>query len=218
VNEDSTSGHARRAVVLTLVAAAAFLAQPVAAAAQDTYIITTTIVETGTFGQGGAASADLLRGSGVVDGTSGTASTGSDSLMQLTMNDGSGEALLGSHSSLSLDGGGGDGGGSDGGGGDGGGGDGNSASVTGQSWWRVQSKFEIKMPVAVIGIRGTTFTAEARSNWARVRTYEGAVTFQNLRGPIRTVTVRAGYESVVRGDTRPTRPKRFRYPSNPFWE
>jgi hypothetical protein len=208
----------RRGLVLAVLVLALFLPQPQAAAAQDIYIITTTVVTTGTFGAGGVASANLLQGSGVVDGTTGTASTGSSSLMQLTMNDGSGQALMGSHSSTTFDGGGDGGGDSSGSGDSGGDASSNSASVNGQSWWDVSTKFDIKTPVAVIGIRGTTFTVEARSAWARVRVYDGTVTFQNLRGRVRTVTVGKGYESVVRGDAPPTKPRRFRRPLFPFWE
>lgn len=185
------------------------LAWPSATSGQDVIIDTTIIITETTVTPDGVASANVLQGSGTIDG--GTVSTGSNSLMMLKLSGGQGTAVLGSHSSLGF--------GAGGAAAPGGGGR-TTISVRGQVWFRLKpaSKFDIKMPNAAPTIRGTTFTIEARTAWSRLRTYSGVVDIRNLRRRIRTVTVRRGRETVVRGDRPPTKPKRFRPPRRPFWE
>lgn len=68
--------------------------------------------------------------------------------------------------------------------------------------------------------RGTTYTIEAREDWARVRVYSGpeGVAVWNTCGTKRTVVVRPRYETLVRRCSPPTGPRRFTPPVSLWWE
>ncbi|MGP8162201.1 MAG: hypothetical protein ACLQAN_00185 [Acidimicrobiales bacterium] len=63
-----------------------------------------------------------------------------------------------------------------------------------------------------------SFSVEITQTYSRVRVYAGAVTVQNLRGAMKTVTVQAGFQSIVRLVGPPTTPGRFAMPKIPFWQ
>jgi ferric-dicitrate binding protein FerR (iron transport regulator) len=63
------------------------------------------------------------------------------------------------------------------------------------------------------------FTVEATRTSTLVHVYKGAVSLRNTHGRRqRTVTVRAGFESTVRGAHPPSRPRRANPPAHPFWK
>lgn len=94
----------------------------------------------------------------------------------------------------------------------------------GKVWLRVSTtrserRAGVITPNAAVPPRGTTFTVEADERLTRVRVYEHSVAVGNTRGEVQaTVIVKAGYETVVRGSSPPTKPRRFVKPSKPFWQ
>lgn len=92
--------------------------------------------------------------------------------------------------------------------------------IVGKLWLRLKkgpSRFSTK--IADGGTRGTTFTVVTEKRSTRVRIFEGVVAVRNKLGPIkRTVLVRKGFETYVRGAEPPTTPRRFKPAPHPFWE
>ncbi len=79
-------------------------------------------------------------------------------------------------------------------------------------------KFQVTTTNAIAGVRGTILTVEVTKTFTRLRTYQGAVTFKNVKGKTkRTVTVKKGFESIVRLTKPPTKPHKFKKPTKPFW-
>lgn len=69
--------------------------------------------------------------------------------------------------------------------------------------------YRISTPRAVAVVRGTAFGLTVTEGATRERTYRDSVAFSNTTGKKRTVTVKEGYESIVRGSNPPTKPQRF---------
>ncbi len=79
-------------------------------------------------------------------------------------------------------------------------------------------KFQVTSPHGSVGVRGTILTVEVTKTFTRLRTYQGAVTFKNVKGKTkRTVIVKKGFESIVRLTKPPTKPHKFKKPTKPFW-
>jgi hypothetical protein len=74
---------------------------------------------------------------------------------------------------------------------------------------RLEGRYRIFSPTAVAVVRGSAFGLTANETATRERTYRGSVAFSNTEGRKRTVTVKQGYESIVRGSDPPTKPRRF---------
>lgn len=73
-------------------------------------------------------------------------------------------------------------------------------------------------PRARAAAGGAMFTVEARRGYTRVRAYKRSVKVSSTRGRRkRSVIVKAGRETVVRGPRPPTNPRRFKPPKRPFW-
>jgi hypothetical protein len=73
----------------------------------------------------------------------------------------------------------------------------------------VDRYLRVSTPNAAAAVTRGVFKLFARRSSSRDRTFDGTVAFGNTRGTRRTVEVRAGYESVVRGSNPPTAPARF---------
>ncbi len=79
-------------------------------------------------------------------------------------------------------------------------------------------KFQVTSFNAGVSVRGTILTVEVTKTFTRLRTYEGAATFKNVKGKTkRTVTVKKGFESIVRLTQPPTKPRKFKQPTKQFW-
>jgi hypothetical protein len=63
-----------------------------------------------------------------------------------------------------------------------------------------------------------SFSVQVTRTYSRIRVYQGAVTVQNRRGKQKTITVRAGFQSVVHLSGPPSAPGRFTFPSHGFWQ
>ena len=63
-----------------------------------------------------------------------------------------------------------------------------------------------------------SFSVQVTKTYSRIRVYQGAVTVQNRRGNQKTVTVRAGFQSVVQRSGPPSAPGRFTIPTHGFWQ
>jgi len=63
-----------------------------------------------------------------------------------------------------------------------------------------------------------SFSVEITRTYSRVRVYAGAVTVRNVHGAKKTITVQAGFQSVVRLVGPPSSPRRFAMPKVPFWQ
>lgn len=63
-----------------------------------------------------------------------------------------------------------------------------------------------------------SFSVQVTKTYSRVRVYQGAVTVQNLHGNRKTITVQAGFQSVVQRSGPPSAPGRFRTPTHGFWQ
>ncbi len=89
----------------------------------------------------------------------------------------------------------------------------------GSIWLSLEKrKFQVTTTNAIAGVRGTILTVEVTKTFTRLRTYQGAVTFKNFKGKTkRTVTVKKGFESIVRLTKPPTKPHKFKKPTKPFW-
>ncbi len=89
----------------------------------------------------------------------------------------------------------------------------------GSIWLSLKNrKFQVTSPYATFSVRGTILTVEVTKTFTRLRTYQGAVTFKNVKGKTkRTVTVKKGFESIVRLTKPPTKPQKFKKPTKPFW-
>jgi uncharacterized membrane protein YgcG len=66
---------------------------------------------------------------------------------------------------------------------------------------------------------GAVFTLETTPSAMRVSVYAGAVRLRNIRGKRKqTVNVKAGFQSLVNGTRVPSKPRRFKPPTQPFWK
>jgi hypothetical protein len=63
-----------------------------------------------------------------------------------------------------------------------------------------------------------SFSVQVTKTYSRIRVYQGAVRVQNRHGKQRTVTVRAGFQSVVQLSGPPSAPGRFTIPTHGFWQ
>lgn len=92
------------------------------------------------------------------------------------------------------------------------------AGVLGKLRLLLKRRYRVRTPNACACVRGTVLTVEATRKSTRLRVYEHSVRFFNRGRRKPKVTVRAGFESSVRGAKPPTRPQRFKPPKHPFWQ
>ena len=82
---------------------------------------------------------------------------------------------------------------------------------SGKTWARVrklndESKFHVKTPTAVAGVRGTFFSSEAQESSSAFDVFDGEVEVSSASDPSQTVSVKANQRTTVGANKAPAAP------------